>query len=32
MGMAYKNTIIAMHNDYCVTIEVKNAMNDDSQI
>ena len=26
MGMAYNNTII-MHNYYCITVEVKNAMN-----
>ena len=30
MGMAYNNTIIVMLNYYCITVEVQNDMNDNS--
>ena len=29
MGIVYNNTVIAMH---CITVEVKNATNDNGQI
>ena len=31
MGMVYNNTVIAMHNYYSITVEVKNVMNDNRQ-